>query len=206
MRDNEDLPYWNEKWAARQDAVPNDFARRCAEHAHAHQLKDILDLGCGNGRDSAFFTSEGLNVTAVDFSGEGLKALAETMPDIKCVQSDIRDITFPPQSFDIVYAHLTLHYFFDDELTVILQNINNILKPGGWLFMKCKSTDDPHYGQGEKLAENVYRSTHIRHFFSVHYAREKLASFKNVSVQATKGAYHNDHSAFIEAVAQRSMD
>ena len=35
--------------------------------------KKVLDFGCGNGRDSSFFVSVGLDVVGIDFSEELLK-------------------------------------------------------------------------------------------------------------------------------------
>ena len=44
--------------------------------------------------------------------------------------------------------------------------------------MKCKATDDPLFGKGEKVGENMYRSGHTRHFFTTEYMRENLKDFE----------------------------
>ena len=37
--------------------------------------KSILELGCGNGRDSFYFAKNGLNVTAIDASNAVIEKL-----------------------------------------------------------------------------------------------------------------------------------
>ena len=70
--------------------------------------------------DNEVSASEGLNVTSVDFSESGIKRLNELSKEkglkIDAIQTDIRKINFPDNSFDVIYAHLSLHYF-DVEIT-----------------------------------------------------------------------------------------
>ena len=44
----------------------------------------------------------------------------------------------------------------------IFDHLSNILKRGGLIFVTCKSTDDPLFGQGEKVGENMYKKEHLR--------------------------------------------
>lgn len=39
--------------------------------------RTILDLGCGNGRDSIYFSRSGLNVTAIDASDSVIRQLKQ---------------------------------------------------------------------------------------------------------------------------------
>ena len=69
--------YWKTKWDKRGIEEANDFARRSFSQIKDKNFKTLLDLGCGDGRDSLFFAGEGLNVTSVDFSESGIKKLNE---------------------------------------------------------------------------------------------------------------------------------
>jgi len=200
--------YWKTKWDKREIEEANDFARRSFSQIKDKNFRTLLDLGCGDGRDSLFFASEGLNVTSVDFSESGIKKLNELIKEksleIKTIQTDIRKINFPDNSFDVIYAHLSLHYFDDEITTQIFEKLFRILKKDGLIFIKCKSVEDALYGQGEKVGEDMYKKGHLRHFFSEDYMKEKLRDFKILSVKKTSSVYHKYESNFIEAVGTKT--
>jgi len=195
--------YWKNKWSSRPQEPANSFAVNSYKLIKVKNKKSILDLGCGDGRDSLYFFNKGLKVTAVDFSPSGIKKLQSQNLKINCVLSDIRKIKFPKNSFDVIYAHLSLHYFDDKNTTKIFDNLYQILKNGGLLFIKCKSTDDVLFGKGKKIAENMYEKGHTRHFFSKEYMAEKLEKFKIIKIRKTSSVYHDDKSNFIEGIATK---
>ena len=197
--------YWKDKWLARPSDPTNNFAVRAHKLIKTKKLKTLLDLGCGDGRDSVYFFDKGLKVTAVDFSVSGIKKLKEKNSNINCVLGDIRKIKLKENSFDIIYAHLSLHYFDDKTTNNVFAKLHNALKKKGLIFIKCKSVDDDLFGQGQKVAENMYKKGHIRHFFSKEYMMEKLKNFKIIKISKTSSVYHNYKSAFIEATATNQL-
>lgn len=78
-----------------------------------------------------------------------------------------------------------------------------MLRKNGVLFVKCKSTDDPLFGIGKKIAENMYEHGHVRHFFSEEHMKQCLQHFVILDVRKTAAHYDGKQSAFIEAVAKR---
>ena len=94
--------------------------------------------------------------------------------------------------------------YFDDELTMeILNRLYKNLKPGGMIFIRCKSTDDNLFGQGKKIGCDMFLKGHIRHFFSKKYMIEKLEQFNVLKIRKTSSNYHGYKSCFIEAVATK---
>lgn len=157
------------------------------------------------GRDAIFFSEKGYKVTALDHSKEGLKYLKERQPEICCLCQDIAKIKLKANSFDVVYAHLSLHYFDDVITKKIFKKIFNILKPGGLFFVKCKSVDDILYGVGKKVGADMYKKDGewARHFFSKEYMKSVLSAFKIIKINKTSSVYHSYKSSFIEAFARR---
>lgn len=166
-------------------------------------MKTLLDLGCGDGRDAVYFVRHGLTVTAMDHSKSGIGALRKRHPEITSVLRDLRRLTFRRNSFDVIYAHLSLHYFTDSETRIIFRTLHRILKRNGLLFIKVKSTDDALYGKGEKLGPDIFRKGHTRHFFTKEYTREQLLGFKIVLLRKTSSVYSKYKSSFIEAIATK---
>lgn len=202
--------FWKSRWKNPQRKAPNDFAKRCFKLIKNNNLKTILDLGCGSGTDSIYFAEKGLKVTAVDFSESAIKYLKKeienkNIENISVLNKDIRNLDFKDSSFDIIYAHLSLHYFDDKTTTKIFDELYRILGKNGTIFIKCKSTEDAKYGQGEKIEENMYMlDSHIRHFFSKEYMKEKLGKFKILKIGKTSSTYSDNYkSSFIEAIAAK---
>ena len=170
--------YWEEHWTTRRKKAANNFAKRAYTLIQQRGLKTLLDVGSGDGRDSLYFAGKGLSVTAVDFSESGIDQLKSQNDDIQTRVADIKNLKFSPNSFDVIYAHLSLHYFDDRVTTEVFESLYQMLKKGGLLFVKCKSVDDALYGKGKKIGPDMYQRSHLRHFFSREYMQEKLKSFK----------------------------
>ncbi|MFA6552473.1 MAG: class I SAM-dependent methyltransferase [Candidatus Paceibacterota bacterium] len=195
--------YWKNKWLSRPLEPANNFAVRSYKLIKNKKSKTLLDVGCGNGRDSVYFFNKGLKIIAVDFSASGIKKIKSQNPKIKCVLADIKKMKLKANSFDVIYAHLSLHYFDDKTTNKIFNNLHHTLKKNGLIFIKCKSVADALFGKGQKIEENMYKKGHTRHFFSKDYMSEKLKSFKIIKISKTSSVYHNYKSAFIEAVATK---
>lgn len=199
----DDKNYWKGAWKKSSTHVPNPFAKRAYAVMQKKHVKRVLDLGCGDGRDSLHFSQKGITVEAFDFSESGIESLKKKNSSIKAHIGDIRKLPFKKNSFDAVYAHLSVHYFSDSETEKIFSKIHAVLKKDGLLFVKCKSTDDPLFGKGKKVAENTYRSGHVRHFFTKEYMAQKLGLFKVLQLKKSSSSYASSKSSFIEAIAQK---
>lgn len=184
------------------------FAANVLEFGSDRKLH-ILDLGCGMGKDTMYFAKKGHRVTGIDFSETAIDALNDAvrkskLRTVRAVCADIAEsLPFKTKEFDAVYAHLSLHYFDTQKTGEIFKEIRRVLASDGMLFVKCKSVDDPLYGQGEKVGEDMYRTDHVRHFFSEAFMADMLADFQVVVLRKTSSTQGGKTSAFIEAIARK---
>jgi len=54
---------------------PSNFALLCFNHMKTNNVKKVLELGSGHGRDTTFFASNGLEVEALDYSSVAVETL-----------------------------------------------------------------------------------------------------------------------------------
>jgi ubiquinone/menaquinone biosynthesis C-methylase UbiE len=118
--------------------------------------KPFLELGCGRGVDSQALTSYGFEVVSVDLR---LDALGHCRSIEGCfsVNADISSkLPFRDNSFGLVLASLSLHYFSWSETKSIVEEIRRVLMKGGMLLVRVNSTEDLNFGAGtgEELEKN----------------------------------------------------
>jgi SAM-dependent methyltransferase len=91
----------------------------------------VLDLGCGFGWFCRYAAGEGAaSVTGIDIS-ENMLARARSAsadPRITYRRSDLETLELEPESFDLVYSSLALHYI--ERLDVLLAEVAKALRPG----------------------------------------------------------------------------
>lgn len=158
----------------------------------------ILDLGAGQGQDSRFFAEHGYQVVSTDLEETALEQskvkLSDKLKQNVTVQKvDVREeLPFEDASFDVAYAHLSLHYF-DYETTVrLFGEIQRILKPGGVFAFFVNSVHDPEYGTGEKLEDDYFQiSKTTKRYFSVETARA-FARYFDVNLLDDHGETYKD--------------
>lgn len=140
----------------------------------------LLELGAGLGQDSAYFTELGYNVTATDISIDHLKELAQD--DFKILVVDLRKpLSFTDASFDIVYAHLSLHYFNQRTTNAIFDEIYRVLKPDGVLAFFTNSIDDPEYNTGKQIEPDYFEIDGTpKRYLSVKTAKQFAHAFKPI--------------------------
>lgn len=96
----------------------------------------ILDAGCGSGRDSNHFLSQGFKVTSMDISDEMAKLASQNISQEVLVRSFL-DID-EEGIYDAVWCYASLLHLTKKELEITLQKIHQSLHKGGVLFMCFK--------------------------------------------------------------------
>lgn len=104
----------------------------------------VVELGCGKAYNSIHLKELGVkDIMVTDISSDVLEMIEREHPDIKTACFDLIDgIPFKYESTDVVIADLSLHYFNEKQLKRIMEQIKNILVPGGKLFIRVNSVND----------------------------------------------------------------
>ncbi len=157
----------------------------------------LLDLGCGQGQDSRYFAGLGYEVTALDFSEEGIKFAKEKSAEY-VIDYWVRDmgehLPFEDNSFDVVYSHLAIHYFSKGKTEAIFRELKRVLKSGGVLALFVNSVNDPEYGTGTKIEDEFFQIGDIqKRYFSEHSLKSYVEDMEAV-VLDEKGETYKDRA------------
>src|SRR5215472_3326980 len=141
---------------------PSNFALLCFNHMIVNNVRKVLELGAGHGRDSILFASNGIEVEALDYSVIAVEILDKISKEKRLpIKPQLFDVTqplpFPDSSFDAVYSHMLLNMRFSlEELHFIFSEINRVLKPKGFNFFSVRNQNDKPYGSGIEIEKGIY--------------------------------------------------
>ena len=83
--------------------------------------REVLELGCGSGRDTKYLADRGFQVVAVDVAEDALETCARHVPTARPLRHDIaQPLPFTDESYPVIIASLSLHYFSRQQTLSIL--------------------------------------------------------------------------------------
>lgn len=96
-----------------EDLQPSKLAQEFAQELVDAHKQTILEIGCGNGRDSILFAYAGLRVTSIDIVPEAIELAKENASfveqSVDFQVGDAEDLDFEDVSFDAVFSMSVLH-------------------------------------------------------------------------------------------------
>lgn len=100
-------------------------------------IREVLDLGAGDGRHTLYFAEKGFNVTAVDKSEAAigiLEELARNHPNITPVRADMTQVELlPEKQFDAAICTYVLHDMSPPQATAVSGYVIDHVVKGGYL-------------------------------------------------------------------------
>lgn len=86
--------------------------------------KNVLEIGCGNGRNLALFSRLGLDCAGQDISASALTlARQRNLPGVKLYSCPLEQLGLGENAFDLIVSHRVLQHVAPDELPGILDII-----------------------------------------------------------------------------------
>lgn len=152
----------------------------------------ILELGCGAAQDAIGFAQAGHTVVATDGIDAAFDEVQERIDSAglsDAVQLAILDVTepfsFDNESFDAVYAQLSLHYFDDATMHEIFKEIFRVLRPNGHVCVLLNSKYDPEF-QASDQPENgiIYEPNEdmIKRYLTIQMLKPFISDFEAIEL------------------------
>ncbi len=168
-------------------------ARTAAERFKREGRTDVLELGCGQGRDTIYFARNGFHVSALDYSTQGLEAIDAKARELNLshlIVTKMHDVRTPfpfaDGTFDACYSHMLLCMALTSaEIGFLSEEIRRVLKPGGLNIYTVRNTTDPHYRTGIHRGEEMWEigGGFIVHFFSRAKVEQLAKGYEVVAVE-----------------------
>lgn len=95
---------------------------------------EVLDLGCGGGRQGAQAVARGHRYTGVDLSAAQLELARTRIQSGHFIRADATEVAFEPESFDAVLSLFMFGHIPRVEQAPLLRLISDWLRPGGWFL------------------------------------------------------------------------
>ncbi len=124
---------------------------------------EILDAGCGSGRDLLWLKKRGFSVTGVERS-PGLAALARKHSGCRVLEGDFSRFDFSRFSADALILVGSLVHIPHGDFPDILDNLFTAVRPRGYILLSLKK------GSGQRTAEDqrifyLWQDAELRQIF-----------------------------------------
>lgn len=170
--------YWEEIY--RRNAVPtapSSFALWCLSSGYISETSTVVDLGCGNGRDSFKFIDIGASVLGVDACDVAISVNQKRlMTNVRSSQSlfvtsDITKFSIGKNSTDypfllptVIYSRFFLHAIPENVQTDLLSRLSAVVHSGCMMLHEFRTVKDPLFKQGLALGDREKFTDHYRRF------------------------------------------
>ena len=196
--------FWDQRYSAPEyifGTSPNLFL---ASQQHLFKPGDrVLDIACGEGRNSVWLASLGCQVLGMDVSPLALTKARQLAADrgvtVAWQEADVRSWQWQPDAFDAVVC-IFIQFADPSQRARLFSGLQTTLKLGGKLVLQGYTPKQVEYKTGgPPQAAHMYTAAMLRDAFAgldvVH-----LQEHEDVLSEGTK---HVGRSALIDLVAYR---
>ena len=187
--------YWEKNFLNKPEMFgldPSEAAINTLKTFKEEDIKKIVELGAGLGRDTLFFAKNAINVEALDYSPAAIKiinkkSLEHKLSDLITTQIfDVRKkLPFKDNSIEACFSHMLYCMALSiAELKYLNSEICRILKSGGINVYTARHTEDGDYKNGTFIGEDLYENDgFIVHFFSEEKVKKITDGFNIRSIE-----------------------
>ena len=187
--------HWEKNFSSKPEMFglePSLAAIEALKSFQERNIKNIVELGAGLGRDTMFFAKNSISVEALDYSKTSIESIRNKSKKLnfnKLIKPKVFDIRkklpFEDNSIQGCFSHmLYCMALSNSELENLNSEICRILKPEGINIYTVRHTDDGDYKNGIHIGENLYENEgFIVHFFSIEKVNQLSKGFKVLDVE-----------------------
>ena len=165
-----DVDYWSKFYSSGHTLDASNFCVFILDYFGKNARLNVLDAGCGNGRDS-YALSKQHQVTGLDTADY----VPESTETCSFVQGDF--CSYNKDEFNLIYSRFTFHSITDEQQ---VQFLSSITRKGTLLCIECRSDKDI-----DTVRE--HGDEHFRNFVNFDGLYELLESMNFLILEAEEG-------------------
>lgn len=205
--------YWDNFYQKKiKISKPSSFAKFIVKKMKKN--KTLLDIGCGNGRDTFYFNKKGLNVVGIEKSKIAVKNNKKILEKKKIKNISFYNVNIFSkkfenlEKFDYVYLRFVIHAISKQIENKLLKNLSKITKENSIVFFEFRTTKDKLFKRGKIISKYERQTNHYRRFIKFDdfiKTLNKLKNFKILYKIEKKGLakYKNDNPVLGRIILKR---
>ena len=154
------VPHWAE------ELKPSSFAKDFIKLMKSHKMKEILEVGCGNGSDSIAFSKAGFKVTSIDIVPKAIelakKNAKKSGVNVNFKVASVEKLPFDDGIFGGLYTLSVLH---STNLKKSLPEIARVLQANGVAFIYIYG--DTQFKDGKKTEDTIAFNDYLKNLKSL---------------------------------------
>ena len=187
--------YWEASFLSKPEMFglePSLAAVKSLKSFQKHNIKNIVELGAGLGRDTIFFAQNSIRVEALDYSKASIESITNKSTKLNLTELikpkifDVRKkLPFKDSSIDGCFSHMLYCMALTNlEIENLNKEICRILKPKGINIYTVRHTGDGDYKNGVHISEDLYENDgFIVHFFSEEKIKNLSSGFNILEIK-----------------------
>lgn len=208
-----DKKYWELYYSRKNtDLEPSLFAKFIGDKFSGN-YKSLIEIGCGNGRDTIYLANKNYSITAVDQCENEiifLKELYCKAGNVEFVCDDFCELGIE-KTYDIVYSRFTIHSISEIQERKVLLWAYQVLNDNGLFCIEVRGQKNEIYQKGvpvENEEDAFILNGHYRRFINFDKLCTKLRNtgFSLEYADEKKGfaPFKHKNETFIRIVAKKS--
>lgn len=180
----------------------------------ANQIKPssrIIDIGCGNGRDTAFFRKSGHHVTGLDFCKTAIDVCNKNYFSLgaRFLHGTLDELLEDfDNTFEVIYSRFVIHAMTLQEELSTSKGAYSVAAPNALLFIECRSIKDKLAREGEFISSRERAYGHYRRFIVLDelVSRVEDSGFSVINQIESRGLapFDDEDPIVIRLVAQKN--
>lgn len=207
---DDDVNYWEHYYDMHlKSEKESPFANFCMENFF-NKKQDLIELGCGNGRDSIYFAKNRMNVVGIDQCENIINFLRKnyTRDNLVFEKDDFTNLA-NARKYDVVYSRFTLHSITYLEQIKVFSWVESVLRKNGLFCIEARGIRNSLYRIGIPLKDEedaFIHDSHFRRFLKIERLIDDLKKEFNIIYSAEDKGFApigKEDDYFIRVIAQK---